>query len=46
MRAKAQKLKKLILLEIILFTDDELMTGFELSEGKWYTFFSNKDKIL
>ena len=27
-----------------LFTDEELMTGFELQEGKWYTFLSNKDK--
>ena len=27
-----------------LFSDEDLMRGFELKEGKWYSFLSNKDK--
>ena len=41
---KSAKIKKVNIIGNNLFTDDELMTGFELQEGKWYTFLSNKDK--
>ena len=27
-----------------LFSDEDLMAGFELKEGKWYSFLSNKNK--
>ena len=41
---KSAKIKKVNIIGNKLFTDEELMTGFELQEGKWYTFLSNKDK--
>jgi len=41
---KSAKIKKVNIIGNKLFTDDELMTGFELQEGKWYAFLSNKDK--
>ncbi len=41
---KSAKIKKVNIIGNNLFTDEELMTGFELQEGKWYTFLSNKDK--
>ncbi len=41
---KSAKIKKVNIIGNNLFTDDELMTEFELQEGKWYTFLSNKDK--
>ena len=41
---KSAKIKKVNIIGNNLFTDEELMTGFELQEGKWYAFLSNKDK--
>ena len=41
---KSAKIKKVNIIGNNLFTDEELTTGFELKEGKWYTFLSNKDK--
>ena len=41
---KSAKIKKVNIIGNNLFTDEELMTEFELQEGKWYTFLSNKDK--
>ena len=41
---KSAKIKKVNIIGNNLYTDEELMTGFELQEGKWYTFLSNKDK--
>ena len=41
---KSAKIKKVNIIGNNLFTDEELMTGFELKEGKWYAFLSNKDK--
>ena len=41
---KSAKIKKVNIIGNNLYTDEELMTGFELKEGKWYTFLSNKDK--
>ena len=41
---KSAKIKKVNIIGNELFTDDDLMTGFELQEGKWYSFLSNKDK--
>ena len=41
---KSAKIKKVNIIGNKLFTDEELMTGFELQEGKWYAFLSNKDK--
>ncbi len=41
---KSAKIKKVNIIGNNLFTDEELTTGFELQEGKWYTFLSNKDK--
>ena len=41
---KSAKIKKVNIIGNELFTDADLMTGFELQEGKWYSFLSNKDK--
>ncbi len=37
-------IKKVNIIGNKIFSDDELMEGFELKEGKWYAFLSNKDK--
>jgi outer membrane protein insertion porin family len=37
-------IKKVNIIGNEIFSDDELMEGFELKEGKWYAFLSNKDK--
>ncbi|MDA9876554.1 outer membrane protein assembly factor BamA [Gammaproteobacteria bacterium] len=41
---KSAKIKKVKIIGNELFSDDDLMRGFELKEGKWYSFLSNKDK--
>ena len=41
---KSAKIKKVNIIGNTLFSDEELMTGFELKEGKWYSFLSNKNK--
>jgi outer membrane protein insertion porin family len=41
---KSAKIKKVNIIGNELFTDADLMAGFELQEGKWYSFLSNKDK--
>ncbi|MDA9068609.1 outer membrane protein assembly factor BamA [Gammaproteobacteria bacterium] len=41
---KSAKIKKVNIIGNELFSDDDLMRGFELKEGKWYSFLSNKDK--
>ena len=41
---KSAKIKKVNIIGNELFTDADLMSGFELQEGKWYSFLSNKDK--
>ena len=37
-------IKKVNIIGNEIFSDDELLEGFELKEGKWYAFLSNKDK--
>ncbi len=41
---KSAKIKKVNIIGNELFSDSDLMAGFELKEGKWYSFLSNKDK--
>jgi len=41
---KSAKIKKVNIIGNELFSDEDLMRGFELKEGKWYSFLSNKDK--
>ena len=41
---KSAKIKKVNIIGNELFSDSDLMSGFELKEGKWYSFLSNKDK--
>ena len=41
---KSAKIKKINIIGNELFSDEDLMTDFELKEGKWYSFLSNKDK--
>ena len=41
---KSAKIKKINIIGNELFSDEDLMIGFELKEGKWYSFLSNKDK--
>ena len=41
---KSAKIKKVKIIGNELFSDEDLMQGFELKEGKWYSFLSNKDK--
>ena len=41
---KSAKIKKVNIIGNELFSDEDLMQGFELKEGKWYSFLSNKDK--
>jgi outer membrane protein insertion porin family len=44
MKAKVPPSKKVNIIGNEIFSDDELLEGFELKEGKWYAFLSNKDK--
>ena len=41
---QSAKIKKINIIGNELFSDEDLMTDFELKEGKWYSFLSNKDK--
>ena len=41
---KSAKIKKINIIGNELFSDEDLMIDFELKEGKWYSFLSNKDK--
>ena len=41
---ESAKIKKVNIIGNELFSDSDLMAGFELKEGKWYSFLSNKDK--
>jgi outer membrane protein insertion porin family len=41
---KSAKIKKVNIIGNEVFSDSDLMAGFELQEGKWYSFLSNKDK--
>jgi len=41
---KSAKIKKVNIIGNELFSDSDLMAGFELKEGKWYSFLSNKNK--
>ena len=41
---ESAKIKKVNIIGNKLFSDEDLMTGFELKEGKWYSFLSNKNK--
>jgi len=41
---KSAKIKKVSIIGNKLFSDEDLMAGFELKEGKWYSFLSNKNK--
>ena len=41
---KSAKIKKINIIGNELFSDEDLMIGFELKEGKWYSFLSNKNK--
>jgi outer membrane protein insertion porin family len=41
---KSAKIKKVNIIGNDVFSDSDLMAGFELQEGKWYSFLSNKDK--
>ena len=41
---ESASIKKVNIIGNEVFTDDDLLEGFELKEGKWYTFLSNKDK--
>mgnify|MGYP001493262984 FL=1 len=41
---ESASIKKVNIIGNEVFTDDDLLQGFELKEGKWYTFLSNKDK--
>ena len=41
---KSAKIKKVNIIGNEIFSDSDLMEGFELQEGKWYSFLSNKDK--
>ena len=41
---KSAKIKKVNIIGNEVFSDSDLMAGFELQEGKWYSFLANKDK--
>ena len=41
---KSAKIKKVRIIGNKLFSDEDLMAGFELKEGTWYSFLSNKNK--
>ena len=41
---QSAKIKKINIIGNELFSDEDLMTDFELKEGKWYSFLSSKDK--
>ena len=41
---QSAKIKKINIIGNELFSDEDLMIDFELKEGKWYSFLSNKDK--
>jgi outer membrane protein insertion porin family len=41
---ESAKIKKVNIIGNELFSDEDLMTSFELKEGKWYSFLSNKNK--
>ena len=41
---ESAKIKKVNIIGNELFSDSDLMSGFELKEGKWYSFLSNKNK--
>ena len=41
---ESAKIKKVNIIGNEIFTDEDLMSGFELQEGKWYSFLSNKNK--
>ena len=41
---ESAKIKKVNIIGNKLFSDSDLMAGFELKEGKWYSFLSNKNK--
>jgi outer membrane protein insertion porin family len=41
---ESAKIKKVNIIGNKLFSDSDLMAGFELQEGKWYSFLSNKNK--
>ena len=41
---KSAKIKKVNIIGNEVFSDSDLMAGFELQEGKWYSFLSNKHK--
>ena len=41
---ESAKIKKVNIIGNELFSDEDLMRGFELKEGKWYSFLSNKNK--
>ena len=41
---ESASIKKVNIIGNEVFTDDDLLQGFELKEGKWYAFLSNKDK--
>ena len=41
---ESAKIKKVNIIGNKLFSDEDLMMGFELKEGKWYSFLSNKNK--
>ena len=41
---ESASIKKVNIIGNEIFSDDDLKQGFELKEGKWYAFLSNKDK--
>ena len=41
---KSAKIKKVNVIGNELFSDEDLMAKFEIKEGKWYSFLSNKNK--
>ncbi|MDA9935889.1 outer membrane protein assembly factor BamA [Gammaproteobacteria bacterium] len=41
---ESAKIKKVNIIGNELFSDEDLMTSFELKEGRWYSFLSNKNK--
>jgi len=41
---KSAKISKVNIIGNELFSDEDLLQGFELSAGNWYSFLSNKDK--
>ena len=41
---ESAKIKKVNIIGNKLFSDEDLMSSFELKEGRWYSFFSNKNK--